>query len=348
MNWPDVQFIRVAANGINFEVATMDCHPNTPNPLGTPDSHPNTPNPCALGTPGSGDRLALCLHGFPEHAYSWRHQMLLLARLGYRVWAPNLRGYGATDSPQEVSAYRTSTLVEDVAALIRASGAKETLLLAHDWGGALAWSLALDRPQLIDRLVVLNLPHPACFVRELRRPAQLARSWYMFFFQLPWFPEFLLGRRRGRATAELIRKTSCNPARFPDEALEIYRANAARPGGLRAMINWYRAMMRSGAIRRFWGKNIPLIKTPTLFLWGDQDVALSLRTTRGTEKYVSNLTFRIFPGVSHWIQQEAPEAVNAMLEAWLTGKRVPEYQELVSKVPFTAKPSASAPACGPE
>jgi pimeloyl-ACP methyl ester carboxylesterase len=100
VNWPDVSFIRVAANGINFEVATM----------------------------GSGDRLALCLHGFPEHAYSWRHQMPLLARLGYRVWAPNLRGYGATDSPREISAYQPRTLVEDVASLIRAANSKETLV----------------------------------------------------------------------------------------------------------------------------------------------------------------------------------------------------------------------------
>ena len=299
MTW-NPQFIRVPANGIHFEIATM----------------------------GSGDRLALCLHGFPEHAYSWRHQMPLLARLGYRVWAPNLRGYGNTDSPREVSAYKARTLVEDVTALIKAAKPKETLLLAHDWGAALAWSVALDQPELIDRLVILNLPHPACFARELRRPGQLARSWYMFFFQLPWLPEFLLRRSRGRATSRLIRRTSRNPARFSDEDLEVYRANAARPGGLTAMINWYRAIMRGGAMRRFWGRNIPVIHAPTLFLWGDADVALSLRTTRGTEKYVSNLTFRVFPGVSHWIQQEAPEAVNTMLEAWLLDRHVPEYEEL--------------------
>jgi len=299
--WPAVEFIRVAANGVNFEVATV----------------------------GQGDRLALCLHGFPEHAYSWRYQMPLLARLGYRVWAPNLRGYGGTDSPTEVAAYKTRTLVEDVIALIKASGAKEVLLMAHDWGGALAWSAALIAPQLIQRLVILNLPHPACFARELRRPVQLAKSWYIFFFQTPWLPEFLLGRRQGRAIAESIRRTSRKPERFPDEVIEVYRRNAARPGGLRAMINWYRAALRYGALARSRREAIPVIKMPTLFLWGDADVALSIRTTRGTEQYVSDLTFRVFPGVSHWIQQEAPEEVNAMLEAWLTGQRVPEYGELV-------------------
>lgn len=301
-SWPNVEFIRVAANGINFEIATM----------------------------GQGDRLALCLHGFPEHAYSWRHQMPLLAKLGYRVWAPNLRGYGGTDSPQDIAAYKTRTLVEDVIALIKASGAKEVLLIAHDWGGALAWSAALIAPELIQRLVILNLPHPACFARELRRPAQLAKSWYMFFFQLPWLPEFLLSRRRARVIAESIRRTSRHPARFPDEVIEIYRQNAARPGGLRAMINWYRAGFRYGALGRMRKGTIPTIKTPTLFLWGDADVALSVRTTRGTENYVSDLTFRVFPGVSHWIQQEAPEAVNAMIEAWLNGARVPEYAEVLA------------------
>lgn len=302
MNWPDVTFIRVPANGINFEVATM----------------------------GTGDRLALCLHGFPEHAYSWRYQMPLLAKLGYRVWAPNLRGYGNTDSPQEVSAYKTRTLVEDVAGLIKAAGAKETFLMAHDWGGVLAWSLAMYQPQLIDRLAILNLPHPACFARELRKPPQLFKSWYIYFFQLPWLPELMLGRNNGRATSGVIRGTSRDPARFPAEDLEVYRANAARPGGLTAMINWYRALMRGGGLRRSMPAKVPTIDIPTLFLWGDADTALSIRTTQGTEKYVSNLTFRVFPGVSHWVQQEAPEAVNAMLEAWLTGQPVPEYSALAA------------------
>jgi epoxide hydrolase 4 len=299
MNWP-VEFIRVAANGINFEIATM----------------------------GSGERLALCLHGFPEHAYSWRNQMPLLARLGYRVWAPNLRGYGATDSPSEVSAYQPRTLVEDIASLIRAANAKKTLVVAHDFGAVLAWLLAMEQPPLIDRLIILNLPHPACFAREVRKPTQLAKSWYTLFFQLPWLPEKILGRCHGRGAAELIRNTSCKPALFTDEILEIYRFNAARPGGLRAMLNWYRGFFRSGGLKHFFGRHIPVIRIPTLFLWGDSDVALSLRTTRGTEKYVSDLTFRVLPGVSHWIQQEAPEEVNAMIEAWLLGRRVPEYHEV--------------------
>jgi epoxide hydrolase 4 len=305
MNWPGVEFIRVSANGISFEIATM----------------------------GSGDRLALCLHGFPEHAISWRNQMPQLAKLGYRVWAPNLRGYGATDSPQEISAYRTSTLVEDVAALIRVSGAKETLLIAHDWGGALAWMLAMRQPELISRLVIMNVPHPACFARELRKPRQLLKSWYMFFFQIPALPEFLLARHNARIIGNIFRRGTRNPSRFPGDVIKVYRDNAMRPGGLTAMLNWYRAFLQRKKVSprpetRPPGEKFPIIKIPTLFLWGDADVALVFRTTQGTENYVSNLTFRVFPGISHWIQQEAPEAVNAMLEAWLSGARVPEFQEL--------------------
>ncbi len=255
VNWPGIEFIRVAANGINFEVATV----------------------------GTGDRLALCLHGFPEHAYSWLNQMPLLARLGYRVWAPNLRGYGATDSPTEVSAYQPPTLLEDVASLITAANGKETLVVAHDLGAVLAWLLAMEQPRLIDRLVILNLPHPACFAREVRKPTQFLKSWYTLFFQLPWLPEKILGRRHGRGAAELIRNTSRHPALFPDEVLEIYRVNAARPGGLRAMLNWYRGFFRSGGLKRFLGRDIPVIHISTLFLWGDADVAQPAHHARHRE-----------------------------------------------------------------
>jgi epoxide hydrolase 4 len=305
MSWEEVEIIRVAANAIQFEVAAM----------------------------GAGDRLALCLHGFPEHAFSWRNQMPLLAKLGYRVWAPNLRGYGGTDSPPEISAYRTSALVADVADLIKASGAKETLLIAHDWGGALAWMLAMRQPDLINRLVIMNVPHPACFERELRRPRQLLKSWYMFFFQIPALPEFFLGRNDAQAIGDMFRLSSRHRTQIPEAVIDVYRQNALRPGGLKAMLNWYRAFFQNRkSLQNHEGRPLharfPTINTPTLFLWGNADVALDFRTTRGTENYVSNLTFRVFPGISHWIQQEAPEAVNAMLEAWLTDARVPEYHEI--------------------
>ena len=305
---PAVEIILVRANGITFEVATA----------------------------GSGDRLALCLHGFPEHFHSWRYQMGWLAELGYRVWAPNLRGYGKSDSPREVTAYRLETLVADVAGLITASGARETLLIGHDWGGALAWLIAMDQPRLINRLIILNLPHPACFVRELKRPVQFLKSWYVLLFQLPVLPEFLLGAFEARGVAAMLRRSSGSGRAFSQETLAVYRQNASRPGGLTAMLNWYRAAVREGlrfkkkggALAMLSRHSYPRIEAPTLFLWGDADVALSIRTTRGTEEYVRNLTFRVLPGVSHWIQQEAPDEVNLMMAAWLQGGRVPEYGEI--------------------
>jgi pimeloyl-ACP methyl ester carboxylesterase len=288
------------ANGIEFEVAAL-----------------------AATGPDNG-KLALCLHGFPECAYSWRLQMPMLARLGYRVWAPNLRGYGGTSTPAGVEAYRTQTLVDDVAALIAASGAKEVLLLAHDWGGVLAWALAIERPELLDGLIVCNLPHPACFARELRRPPQMFMSWYMMLFQLPRLPEWLLTRSRAAAIAQMFLRSSKDRSQFPREVTEVYRANALRPGGMTAMLNWYRALPREGGLKDIVAKHGTQVHVPTLLLWGDADVALSIRTTEGTGQYVPDLTVRVLPGVSHWVQQEAPEVVNRMIEAWLTGRPVPE------------------------
>jgi pimeloyl-ACP methyl ester carboxylesterase len=275
-----------------------------------------------IATLGDGERLALCLHGFPEHAYSWRFQMPLLARLGYRVWAPNLRGYGNSATPSAVSKYRIGALVEDVLALIEAAGARETVLIAHDWGAVLAWTIAMDHPDRIARLVIMNVPHPARFVAEFWRSGQFLKSWYIFFFQLPAVPEYVLARAGARAIGQAFRGSTRRPERFTDSDLAVYRQNALRPGGLTAMINWYRALGRGGGL----GRTVyPMIDVPTLMIWGDADVALDIRTALGTEAHVRNLTFRRLAGVSHWVQQEEPEAVNAMLEAWLTDRPVPEY-----------------------
>jgi pimeloyl-ACP methyl ester carboxylesterase len=149
------------------------------------------------------------------------------------------------------------------------------------------------------------------------------RSWYVFFFQLPWLPERLLGARDYAAIADAFRRMAVDRRRFPDEVIEVYRRNAAQPGALTAMINYYRALVRGGGARRQRALGFPVIDTPTLMIWGEQDRALGKETTFGTEAFVRDFTIRYLPGVSHWVQQEAPEAVNAMLEAWLTGKPVP-------------------------
>ena len=273
-----------------------------------------------VATSGEGDRLALCLHGFPECWYSWRHQLPLLARLGYRAWAPDLRGYGESERPARCDDYAVEALMADVAGLIDASGARLTLLLAHDWGGIIVWYFAMRRLRPLERLVIMNLPHPGVMERALRTWRQLARSWYVLFFQIPRLPEALLRARNCRAIGDAFRKMAIDKARFPDEVLQVYRDNAAGPGALTAMINYYRALIRGGGARRQQQLGYPVIETPTLMIWGEHDSALGKETTYGTEAFVAKLTIRYLPNVSHWVQQEAPEAVNEMLEAWLTGQ----------------------------
>jgi epoxide hydrolase 4 len=270
---------------------------------------------------GAGERLALCLHGFPESSFSWRFQLPLLAQLGYRVWAPDLRGYGGSSRPEGIEAYAMENLEEDVAALIQASGAKEVVLIGHDWGALIAWSYAMFGRVPIARLIIMNVPHPALAQKGLRTLRQLAKSWYIFFFQLPWIPEWQLARNDCAAIAQAFRGMAVDKTRFPREVLRVYQDAAAQPGALTAMVNYYRALVRG--LRRNQRRGTPRIEVPTLMIWGEEDAALGKELTYGTDEYVNNLTLRYLPKVSHWVQQEAPETVNEMMAAWLLGKAVP-------------------------
>jgi pimeloyl-ACP methyl ester carboxylesterase len=282
-----IRLREVEANGLTFEVAEA----------------------------GEGDHLILCLHGFPELNYSWRHQMPLLASMGYRVWAPNQRGYGATSRPARVEDYSADKIVADAAALFDASGAKKLTVVAHDWGGAIAWLFAINRARPIERLVVMNLPHPKCFAAALRHWPQRKRSWYMAFFQLPWLPERFLLANDAAGIRRAFKGMAIDKSRFPDAVLDVYARAAQRPGAATAMINWYRAAARKpGGLAL---RNDGRVEVPTLIVWGEEDSALGLETLEGTDRYVADLTIRRLPAVSHWVQQEAPEKVNAILAEWL-------------------------------
>jgi pimeloyl-ACP methyl ester carboxylesterase len=274
----------------------------------------------AVTSAGTGDKLALLLHGFPECAYSWRYQVPLLARLGYRVWAPDLRGYGKSDKPKGISEYALDKLAKDVADLIDASGAKSVLLCGHDWGGMIAWHVAMYGLRPIERLVIMNAPHPACFYRSARTWRQLRKSWYIAFFQIPWLPELLLSRRNFELVARAFTRMAVDKSRFPDGVLEVFRKNASEPGALTAMLNYYRAARLSARIHR--QRGFPRIDVPTLMIWGERDAALGKELTYGTDRYVSDLTVEYLQDVSHWVQQEAPEKVNAVLQTWLEGTPV--------------------------
>lgn len=272
---------------------------------------------------GAGDRLALCLHGFPECAHSWRHQLPLLAGLGYRAWAPDLRGYGQSDTPAAREDYALEKLLGDVDGLIAAAGAHgRTTLLAHDWGAIIAWYYAMRHPGALERLVIMNVPHPACVPEQLHL-RQVARSWYMSFFQLPWLPERLVEWRGPRWTTDMLRHTAVHPERFDDAAMTHFEANASRPGAATAMFHYYRAALAGGGFARQQRLGYPPIRVPTLMLWGEQDLALGKRLSFGTARWVPNLVQRYLPDASHFVQQDQPELVNALLEAWLEDRPVP-------------------------
>ena len=272
---------------------------------------------------GHGDRLAICLHGFPELSFAWRHQLPLLARLGYRAWAPNLRGYGRSSRPTSVADYAMRHLLADVAGLIDRAAAESVLLVGHDWGGAIAWQFALQHLRPVDRLVVMNIPHPVRFFEGLRTWRQTCRSWYMAAFQIPRVPELVLGARHAALVGDIFRHTAVDPERFPASVVRVYRDAAARPGALTAMLNYYRALRRIRPSRQQLEALREPLDVPTLLIWGEDDVALGKELTVRTDQLVRQLVLRYLPGVSHWVQQEAPETVNALLEAWLSDRPVP-------------------------
>jgi epoxide hydrolase 4 len=269
---------------------------------------------------GSGEDVALLLHGFPESRFSWRHQIPLLAELGWHVIAPDLRGYGESSRPTLKADYAISHLVEDVAALFEAAGACKRLLFGHDWGAMIAWTFAMQKRLPLDGLVIMNVPHPAVFARVMRHSwRQRLRSWYVAFFQLPRLPEAMMTARGAKAVADAFTGMAVDKSRFPTAVTDVFRRNALIPGAMTAMINYYRA--NAGLLGHF-GDATPMIEVPTLMVWGEDDAAIGIEATEGYEPYVRDLTLRRLPGVSHWVQQEAPERVNEALCAWLSERRI--------------------------
>jgi pimeloyl-ACP methyl ester carboxylesterase len=268
---------------------------------------------------GVGEDVALLLHGFPESRFSWRHQLPLLADLGWRAIAPDLRGYGQSSRPSRTADYAIGHLVEDVAGLFEAAGARRRLLIGHDWGAAIAWAFALERRLPLDGLAIMNVPHPAVLARVMRASwRQPLRSWYMGFFQLPALPEAMMTAGGARAIGRAFTGMAVDKSRFPPEVTQVYRDNALIPGAMTAMVNYYRA---NTALLGRWRAASPMIEVPTLMIWGEEDAALCIENTEGYEPLVRDFTLRRLPGVSHWVQQEAPEKVNGILTEWLAARQ---------------------------
>lgn len=263
---------------------------------------------------GSGP-LVVLLHGFPEFWYAWRHQISALASRGFRVIAPDMRGYNESGRPQGVRSYRMETLVGDVAALIRHAGANSATLVGHDWGGAVAWETAARHPDLVGRLVVLNAPHPAAFARELRRARQFLKSSYIFFFQIPLVPEFVLRQRSFALLEAILRRHPAKEGAFTSADIAQYQAAWRKPGALTAMINYYRAAARALAGGSEAGR--ARVRAPVLLIWGEQDRYLDLDLTKGLERWVPDLRVERVPEASHWVMADAPERVNELILGFL-------------------------------
>ncbi len=267
-------------------------------------------------TQGTGPLIVL-LHGFPEFWYSWRYQIPVLAEHGYTVVAPDLRGYNDTDKPR--TGYDISTLVSDIEGLVRGLGYEKAIIVGHDWGGALAWAFAMRYPHMTERLIVMNAPHPLAMARELRTLRQLRKSWYMFLFQIPWLPEFLLLRNHANAIGRMLRGAAVQKDAFPRTITAKYQQAMSKPGAMTAALNYYRQilpfLLRPGSLK----KQAVRITAPTLLIWGEQDIALGIELTEDLEQWVDHIQVKRIPDSGHWVQQEQPEKVNRFMLDFLQG-----------------------------
>ena len=268
-----------------------------------------------MAGPQSGPPVVL-LHGFPETWRCWIRQLPALVNAGCRVIIPDQRGYNLSDKPKGIKNYRISTLVDDIVGLIDALEYEKVNLVGHDWGAVVAWTLANTYPERLHRLSIMNAPHPAVVKRFLQRDLeQLRRSWYIFFFQLPWLPEAGMRRDNWRG-AEYALRGSGKIHTFTNEDIEKYKEAWSQPGAMTAMINWYRAALQyQPPVLKD-----PCIKVPTLMMWGMKDFALSHRMARPSMDYVDEGNLILFPEATHWVQRDAADEVNHYLIDFLLDK----------------------------
>jgi pimeloyl-ACP methyl ester carboxylesterase len=257
---------------------------------------------------GSGP-LVVLLHGFPEFWYGWRNQISPVAEAGFRVVAPDLRGYDLSFRPRGATNYRMEALVEDVVGLVHAVGAGRCILVGHDWGGMVAWFTAMRHPELVERLIIMNCPHPVPFRRELTRPAQKKKSSYMAFFQLPWLPEFLMRASDFRRLRKALKSLSSNPNAFNEEDMSRYVHAWSQKGALTAMLNYYRAMRTRPADKT----PMQPIRCPTMLIWGQRDPVFVPEVFEDFAEWVPDLRLEKIPEASHFVQADAPDIVNKLI-----------------------------------
>lgn len=283
-----MEFIRVSTNGVQLS--------------------------CASAGPVDGP-LVVLLHGFPECWFAWRGHIERLAAAGYRVLAPDQRGYGRSDRPSRVADYRMDLLSADIAGLIVSQGRSQAQLVGHDWGGAVAWWLAATRPELVSRLVVMNVPHPLVMRRHLLRdPKQMRRSWYFFAFQMPRLPERTILRKGGRPLYAGLREFSA-PESFGEAEWPRYQNAWSQPGAAKGMLNWYRAALRHPPSL---AEGQEQVRVPTLILWGRKDHVLREQMAVESLDRCDDASLRLFEDAGHFVQHDARAEVQRELLAFLT------------------------------
>jgi pimeloyl-ACP methyl ester carboxylesterase len=253
--------------------------------------------------------LVVLLHGFPEFWYGWRLQIAPLAAAGFRVVAPDTRGYNLSSKPDGVKAYDVGLLAADIRDLIHERGEQSALLVGHDWGGSIAWAIAMNHPEVVDRLAILNAAHPRKLSQGLHHPGQLRRSWYFFFFDLPELPETVVHANHWHFFRHFLH--NANPAYTPQE-MDRYIEAWSQPGAATGMINYYRSSVRTppkqaeAALRP--------ITAPTLVIWGEADQYLGPELAEPEHDDVPNLDrVERLPGASHWVHHDEAERVNQLL-----------------------------------
>jgi pimeloyl-ACP methyl ester carboxylesterase len=257
--------------------------------------------------------LVVLLHGFPEFWYGWRHQIPALAAAGFRVIAPDMRGYNLSSKPPGVSAYAPRRLARDINDLIAERGASRAFLAGHDWGAAVAWIAAMAHPEVVERLAILNVPHPRRMLAALHGPGrQVARSWYVFFFQLPWLPERAVRAGDWWAFRRGFERDA-RPGAFTPADIDRYREAWSQPGAAAATINYYRASMRRHPSPRANG-GLVAVEAPTLVIWGERDRHLGPELAEPDRADVPRLERVVrLPDASHWVQHDEPERVSGLL-----------------------------------
>jgi epoxide hydrolase 4 len=254
--------------------------------------------------------LVVLLHGFPEFWYGWRHQIRPLAAAGYRVVVPDMRGYNLSSKPDSVSAYDTGQLTADISGLIHERGAESAMLVGHDWGGSVAWATAMQHPEVVERLAILNAAHPRKLSQGLHHPSQLRRSWYFFFFDLPELPESVVRADHWRFFQHFLR--DARPGAFTEQDMDRYIEAWSQPGAAAGMINYYRNSVRQSPKRA--EAQLRPIQARTLVIWGEDDRYLGSELAEPERDDVPNLDrVERLRDASHWVHHDEPDRVTQLL-----------------------------------